>query len=49
VHVFGLLKGHTWVHGLKAKKLPNPKKISTIMNMPALKTLKDIHDFNGMA
>jgi hypothetical protein len=30
-------------------KLPNFKKISTIMNMLALKILKDIHVFNGMA
>jgi hypothetical protein len=29
-------------------KLPNPKKILAIVNMPPLKTLKDIQVFNGM-
>ncbi len=33
----------------KAGKLPNLKKISVIVNMHALKMLKNIHVFNGMA
>ncbi len=33
----------------KVGKLPNPKKILTIINMPTPKTPKDIQVFNGMA
>lgn len=33
----------------KEGKLPNPKNISTIVNMPPLETPKDIQVFNNMA
>ncbi len=33
----------------KEGKQPDPKKIATIVNMPKLKTLKDIQVFNNMA
>lgn len=33
----------------KEGKLPNPKKNSTIVNMPPLETPKDIQVFNNMA
>ncbi len=33
----------------KEGKLPNPKKIQVIINMPPLKNLQQIQVFNGMA
>jgi len=33
----------------KERKLPNPKKIQTIVNMPPPKNLQQIQVFNGMA
>jgi hypothetical protein len=49
MHVFSLLKGDIKVHYIQSLgNLPNPKKISTIVNMPPLKFPKDIQIFNGM-
>lgn len=48
MYILGVFQSHCRIHYVQGNKLLNVKKISTIVNMPTLKTPVDIQIFNGM-
>jgi hypothetical protein len=49
MYVLDVFQNHLRIHYVQGSKLLDPKKISTTINMPTLKTPTDIQVFNGRA